>query len=417
MGKSKWIEFRDNTDSDRYSQPSYRKATDFFRKVLGMIPHADAHQALAESYLDEGLEDKAIEEYKKTLQLDEHSVEVYLALANIYRRRESYKEAWELMKKAESMIPDNPDIKDLKKQAAYDYFLETGVKTFEGGDRLKARELLNSALDADPNSAQVYYLLAYTFDEQQDFDQVEEHLKKAISLDPKFYLALHYLGDVYFGRGDFEAAIEQYQSFLDIKGDDSSVLNNMGLAYMNLERYGEAIPRLQKALAFDPLNIEVRHNLSAVYRDQGMLDKAAEGFDSIIDMDPGYPNVHNDLGGVYRKQGRDQEALTEFRATIEYGQKRLSPTSRDPLLLVELAYAYNEIKEYNKAKKLIDEALKLDPNNQKAYWTLANIYKSAKRFDTALAVLDKAKKLSSKKYLFIEEAIADIKEEKSRSGR
>jgi Tfp pilus assembly protein PilF len=382
-----------------------------------MIPRANAHQALAESYMDEGLEDKAIEEYKKTLQLDEHSAQAYLALANIYRRREAYKETWELMKKAGSVIPDNPDIKSLEKQASYDYFLETGVKTFEGGDRLKARESLNSALDADPNSAQVYYLLAYTFDEQQDFYQVEDHLKKAISLDPKFYLALHYLGDVYFGKGDFEKAIEQYQSFLDIQGDDPSVLNNMGLAYMNLERYGEAIPRLQKALAFDPLNIEMRHNLSAVYRDHGMLDKAAEGFQSIIDMDPGYPNVHNDLGGVYRKQGRDQEALEEFRATIKYGQKRLSSSPQDPQLLVELAYAYNEIKEYDKAKKLIAEALRLDPTNQKAYWTLANIYKSAKRFDTALAVLDKAEKLSSKKYLFIEEAIADINKEMAQSKR
>lgn len=416
VGKSKWVEFRDNTDSDRYSQPSYRKATDFFRKVLGMVPRAAAHRALAESYLDEGLEDKAIEEYKKTLQMDEHSVETYLVLANIYRRRESYKETWELMKKAKSMIPDNPDIKNQEKQAAYDYFLETGVKTFEGGDRLKARELLNSALEADPNSAQAYYLLAFTFDEQQDFHQVEEHLKKAISLDPKFYLALNNLGDLYFGRGDFKAAIEQYQAFCDVKGDDPSVLNNMGLAYMNLEKYGEAIPRLQKALASDPLDIGMRHNLSAVYRDSGMLDKAAEGFQSIIDMEPGYPNVHNDLGGVYRKQGRYQEALKEYRATIEYGKKRLAKNPRDPQLLVELAYAYNEIQEYEKAKKLVAEALRLDPNNQKAYWTLANIYKSAKRFDAALAVLNKAKKLSSKKYLFIEEAIADIKEEKSRSG-
>jgi Tfp pilus assembly protein PilF len=190
----------------------------------------------------------------------------------------------------------------------------------------------------------------------------------------------------------------------------------MGLAYMNLEKYGEAIPRLQKALASDPLDIGMRHNLSAVYRDSGMLDKAAEGFQSIIDMEPGYPNVHNDLGGVYRKQGRYQEALKEYRATIEYGKKRLAKNPRDPQLLVELAYAYNEIQEYEKAKKLVAEALRLDPNNQKAYWTLANIYKSAKRFDAALAVLNKAKKLSSKKYLFIEEAIADIKEEKSRSG-
>jgi len=413
VGRSKWIEFRDNADSDRYSQPSYRKATDFSRKVLGMIPRAAARYALADSYLDEGLEDRAVEEYKKTLQMDEHFVPAYVTLGNIYLQRGSYKEALDLIQKAEAVISDNPEIKDLKKRASFGYFIDEGGKVFEQGDRVKARELLNNALKAEPNSAQVYYLLALSFDAQHDFHQVEEYLKKTISLDPEFYLAYSSLGNVYFERGDFEAAIKQYQYFLDAKGDDPSILNSMGLAHMNLERYDLAIPCLQKALAFDPLNTEIRFNLSAVYRDHGMLDKAVEGFNSIIDMKPDYPNVHNDLGGIYQKQGRNQAALKEYRATIEHGQKRLLRNSRDTLLLIELAHAYSEIKEYDKAKKLVDDALLMDPHEQRAYLVLASIYRNSNRPEAALAALDKAEKISPKKY--IEEAIADTKKQMARS--
>ncbi len=417
IGKNKWIEFRDNTASDRYSQPSYRKATDFFRKMLGMAPFASWHYALAVSYLDEGLKDQAVKEYKKTLQMDKRSVQAYLDLANIYFQQGSFEDALGVLGEAEGVISDNPDIKNLKKQVSFEYFRDAGVKAFEKGDRSQARALLNNALETDPNSSQAHYLMALALDEQKDFNQVEDRLKEAIRLDPKAYMAYSSLGNVYFGRGDFEAAIEQYQYFLSSWGDEPSVLNNMGLAYMNLEKYGLAIPCLQKALAFDPLNIETRHHLSAVYRDHGMLDKAAEGFNSIIDMRSDYPNVHNDLGDIYRKQGREQQALKEYRATIEHGRKKLSPSSRDPLLLVELAYAYNQVQEFDEAKKLIDEAIRADPNNQKAYWTLADIYRSSHRFGDALDALEKSKKVSPRKYAFIEETIRDIKAQMTLSER
>ena len=341
IGKSKWIEFCDTPASDRYSQPFYKKSVHFFRKVLSLAPFAAGHYALANSYLDEGLENQAVEEYKKTVQMDKHFVEAYLALGGIYFARASYKEALELLQQAGVSISGNSDIKDLKRRVSFEYFRDEGVKSFEKGDPIKARELLNKALESDPNSAQVFYLIALSFDEQRDFNRVEDHLRKAIRLDPKFYLARSYLGDIYSEKGNFEAAIEQYQSSLAIFGENPAVLNNIGLAYMNVESYYLAMLNLEKAVALEPSNVDFRYNLAAVCRDFGELEKAAKGFISVIRINPSYPNVHNDLGDIYRKQGRDSEAFKEYRATIEQGQKRISKNISNPLLLVELAYAYN----------------------------------------------------------------------------
>ena len=411
VGKSKWIEFRDKPIRERFSHPFYREAVDCFREVFKRVPFAAGHFALAESYLDEGLEDKAIEEYKKTLQMDKRFVRAYLALANIYYRRESSEEAWDLIQKAEAVTPGNPDIKDLKKQASYGYYLEIGVKAFERGDRLKARALFNQALASGPNSAQLHYLIALTFDEQQDFYRVEDYLKKTIKLDPKYYLARNFLGDIYFGKGDFAAAVEQYQASLDANRDDPSILNNLGLAFMNLQRYGSAIPNLERALALDPNNVEFYHNLATVYRDYGMLDKATEGFIKIIQLKPDDPNVYNDLGDIYRKQGMSKEALQQYRAGIECGKRILSGGARDPSLLVNLAYAYNGAQEFQTAKELVEEAIPKIPNDPKAYLTLADAYKGLRRSDAALIALDKAKSLSPKNSFFIDEAIALAREQ------
>ncbi|MFH1799248.1 MAG: tetratricopeptide repeat protein [Candidatus Omnitrophota bacterium] len=414
MFKSKWIEFHNRPASDRFSHSSYKKAVDFSRKILKRVPLAAAHYVLAESYRDEGLENQAIEEYKKTLEMDKRFLRAYLALADIYYQRESHEEAWDLIQKADALIPDNPDIRDLKKQASYGYFLETGVKTFERGDRLKARALFKQALASGPNSAQLHYLIALTFDEQQDFYRIEDYLKKTIDLDPKFYLARNFLGDIYFGKSDFQAAIEQYQASLDANRDDPPILNNLGLAYMNLQRYGSAIPSLERALALDPNNVEYYHNLATVYRDYGMLDKATEGFLRIIELKPDDPNVYNDLGDIYRKRGRGKEALEQYRAGIECGKKLLSGGVRDPSLLVNLAYAYNGAQEFQTAKDLVEEALLKNPNDSQAYMTLADAYKGLNRPDAALIALDKAKSLSPKNSFFIDEAISLAREQLAR---
>jgi tetratricopeptide (TPR) repeat protein len=411
VGKNKWIEFRDRPASDRFSHSSYRKTIDFYRKVLKKVPFASGHYALAESYRDEGLESKAVEEYKKTLEMNKRFIPAYLALADIYYQRESHEEAWDLIQKAEAVMSDNPDIKDLKKQASYGYFLEAGVKTFERGDRLKARALFNRALASGPNSAQLHYLIALTFDEQQDFYRIEDYLKKAIELDPKFYLARNFLGDIYFGKGDFQAAVDQYRASLDVNRDDPSILNNLGMAYMNLQRYGSAIPNLERALAFDPENVEYCHNLATVYRDYGMLDKAAEGFLKIIQLKPDDPNVYNDLGDIYRKEGRGEEALKQYRAGIACGKRILSGGARDPSLLVNLAYAYNGAQEFQTAKDLVEEALRKNPDDPQAYMTLADAYKGLRRPDAALIALDKAKSLSPKNSFFIDEAISLAREQ------
>ncbi|MEI7751377.1 MAG: tetratricopeptide repeat protein [Candidatus Omnitrophota bacterium] len=417
IGKSKWIEFCDRPARDRYSHPFYKKSVHFVRKALGVAPFAAVHYALANSYLDEGLVNQAVEEYKKTLQMDKRFVQAYLALGDIYFGRASYKEALELLQQAEAVVSGNPALKELKRRVSFEYFRDEGVKSFGKGDPIKARDLLKGALEADQNSAQVHYLIALSFDEQRDFNRVEDHLRKAISLDPKYYLARSFLGDLYFGKGDFEAAIEQYQSSLAIYGENPAVLNNLGLAYMNLESYYLAMLSLEKAVALDPGNVGFRYNLAAVCRDFGELEKAAKGFIIVIRINPGYPSVHNDLGDIYRKQGRNSEAFKEFRATIEQGQKRISKNISDPLLLVELAYAYNEIKELDKAEKLVNQALRLDPTEQRAYLILASIYRSTNRYEAALAELEKAKKTSSRKYFYIDEAIEETQKQMAHSRR
>lgn len=406
VGKSRLAEFYYNRGNDCYQRQSYKEAAIYFDKALKMYPSsAVVSYALANAYRDGGAEDKAIEGYKRTLRLDGRFIEAYRALANLYFQRESYQKVLDLLKNVGAVIPNDPTLMTLKKRASLEYSLNAAMRSFERKDGFGARESLKTALDVDPDSAPAHYMLASSFYEQRDYYQAEEHLKEAIRLNPRFNFAYILLGDIYFERGDLEKAIEQYKASLAIHGADPEVLNSLGLTYMRLERYGSAIPYLQKALSFDPSRVSINYNLSAVYRDYGMLDKAAEGFIRVMSLQPDYPNVHNDLGDIYKRQKREEEALREYRATIASCEKKLSRSPSDPFVLVELAYAYNEIKEHDKAMGLVEKAIIINPRDSQAYLTQASIYRNLNRPDAALEALNKANQLSPRQYSFIGDAI------------
>jgi tetratricopeptide (TPR) repeat protein len=414
LGKNKLAAFYYNRGNNYYKRNLYKEAIDYFSKSL-KINHSVAlvHYGLANAYLNEKSEDKAIEEYKKTIQLDSRFLWGYKALAHMYLRREWYQEAIDILRKAKAIIPDNPEIEDLINYTSFEYvaqLINAGVEAFSIGDKLRAHELLNKALQINPNFLFTRYLLGYFYYSTHKYDEAEVMLNEAIRLNNKFFLAHKLLGDIYFEKKIFKKAVVEYKVALSINRNDSTLLNNLGLAFMNLENYNEAIPFLKEALSLNPGNVNIRYSLASVYRDSGRLSEAVSEYKNIINAHPDYPNVHNDLADIYREQGRTQEALEEYRKEIYFCQNKLSGKSNDPFLLADMSYAYNGIGDYAKAKELIDKALTLKPDYREAYLTLASIHRNLGDSVGALAALEKAKGLSAQRYFFIEKTIHDIKE-------
>ncbi len=413
LGKSKLTAVYYNRGNDFYERQLYKEAIDYFSKAIKISPSVAAvHYSLANAYLEEKLEDKAIGEYKKTIQLDKHFTWGYKALAHIYLRRELYQESLNILKEAETSIPDSPEIKELINYVSSKYktsLINAGVDEFLTGDKLKAYGLLNKALQIDPNFVFTRYMLGYFYYSDHKSDEAETMLTEAIRLDNKFFLTHKLLGDIYFERKIFNKAVDEYKTAVSINREDFVLLSNLGLAFMNLEKYNEAIPFLKEALSLKPENENIRYSLASVYRDSGRLNEAVSEYKNVINAHPDFPNVHNDLGDIYKQQGRMEEALKEYRKEIYFCQIKLSGNPDDSFLLTDMSYAYNRVGEYDRAKMLIDKALNINPNYRQAYLTLASIHRNLGNFTDALAALEKAKGLYPQKYYFIEKDIKDTK--------
>ena len=123
---------------------------------------------------------------------------VALTLASIYREAGRTDAAVEVLAKADKEIPNSSEVKyDL----AMLYERQGKMDEFEA--------LMRRVIELDPNNANAYNSLGYTYaDQNRKLDEAQDLLERALELDPDNPYILDSVGWYLFRTGDNEAAIE-----------------------------------------------------------------------------------------------------------------------------------------------------------------------------------------------------------------
>ncbi|MDD5059969.1 MAG: tetratricopeptide repeat protein [Candidatus Omnitrophica bacterium] len=415
VARDKIAAFFYNRGCSNYESGYYKEAIINFNNSLKFNPMVSkTHYSLGNTYDLDNQEEKAVEEYKKAIKIEPHFLWGYEALFEIYLRQGAFAQANALLKDAENNLADKDKFKDLVnlnsfKQASY--YINKGINAFLEGNKPKGYEHLNIALKINPDFVLTCYSLGYFYYIDSRYDQALEMLKRANELDGNFLFTHKLMGDIYFSKKDFNNAIEEYKKALLNNDRDPVILNNLGLSFMNIEKYQEGVEFLEKAVKISPQNLNFRYSLASLYRDLGRTQESVAEYRKIIETKPDFPNIYNDLADIEKSKGNIKEALEGYQQEIKICEKKLLANPNDPMLLNNTAYAYNGLGEFQKAKGLIDQVLKVKPDYREAQLTLARIQRNLGEYEDSLASLEKAKKLSSQKQVFIEQKIEDLKEE------
>src|ERR1700674_4207561 len=89
----------------------YKKAIEAFKKAIQLDrDNLDAIRGLAENLMNDGQTDAALEQYKVIADANPEDAQTYLRIGEIYRRQGKYDQALESLKKADSMVPDSLEV-------------------------------------------------------------------------------------------------------------------------------------------------------------------------------------------------------------------------------------------------------------------------------------------------------------------
>ena len=183
-----------------------------------------AHNNLGKAYAEKGLLNKAIEEYKITLDVNPTFTEAHFNLGLSYYKNEMLKEA--LFEYREF----------LKSKPGYvDAHINLGNVYVRLGLFEKAISEYREALKVKPEDARIHYNLGVAYEENGLHGAAVEEYKEALKIDPD-YADAHYDLAVFYHREDMiDLAEKHYKDVLRINPDYTDARNNLELIYRKKE--------------------------------------------------------------------------------------------------------------------------------------------------------------------------------------
>lgn len=172
--------------------------------------------------------------------------------------------------------------------------LADGIKLLEQGETERAIEVLNKAVELNPDLAEAYFRLgiAYSLIEFRDqakadesveatptpspgekkpkekktnseiaFEKAVDAYKKIIDANSEDHFAYYNLGRAYNKLNEDEEAAKALKQAVKLNPEDSEYQTELGSILIKLAKYPEAVASLKKALELDPQNLEAEELL------------------------------------------------------------------------------------------------------------------------------------------------------------
>lgn len=416
-----------------------QKAEEYFQRGLG--------------YLETGLIDKAISEFKKSLPLfgegqNQKKAEAYVALANAYNRKGIHKAAITACKKA---IEINPDL-------AYAHYNLGFAYREEGEERLSAKEfaLYNKLLKQQGeyfeipekltlNDINKYVTKGDNYFKEGKLDEAISEYQKAFEIEPRDEI-LNKLSQVYqkkrlAGKPKDESTItdtvvadennkeretllspplkkgetggsvgfpdEEFSDIMPEQGESGELVEETtlddrtirGVEYYNKGMLDEAIEEFKEVLEINPDDAETHYNLGNAYTDKEMFDEAVSSYKKAIELNPVFIGAYLSLGTIYLDKGLTDDAISLYKQAL-----KLSPD--DLYLHYYLGEAYVQKERYKKAVAEFKKAVSINPMDPEIQYRLAEMYYETGQFGLALEHIRQAEELG---YSVNQELLDDLK--------
>ncbi len=207
-------------------------------------------------YFDKGKYNRAIDVYKKALDLEPENVDVLIKLGLSYRHLEAY-------------------------DTAIDFY--------------------DQALNIEPDNKIVLNNIGWAKQLQDKMDEAIDMYKKSLEIDPNYDIPLVNLTNIYFDNKEYDIAIEVFQKALNIDPLNTANWIDLGRAYRFLEEYDKAVIAYEKALKLDNYSKIAWNNLGWVFYCKKLYDKAIDAYAKSLKIDWLYDLPFSNLIKVYKK--------------------------------------------------------------------------------------------------------------------
>jgi predicted Zn-dependent protease len=173
----------------------------------------------------------------------------------------------------------------------------------ENGGKAEARQALNAAKTADPDSSASDIILARLDLEDGNRAGARQRLEALVKAGRRSSSAHMMLALVEEADGNYAKATDYYRLVVDADNSNALALNNLAFTMSrDSNRLDDALKYAQRAKELDPENANVRDTLGWIYYRKGMYQMAVRELEGALAKD-GQPIIRLHLAMAYRKLG------------------------------------------------------------------------------------------------------------------
>jgi tetratricopeptide (TPR) repeat protein len=298
--------------------------------------------------------------------------------------------------------------------------------------------LLLSAQSFDDLNSQ-----AYTERDNKNYRKAIDLCNEALSkkINTRSYIirgnCRYYLGEYEGAIDDYTSALSYYSDYYSDDKEKGGIYFLRGLCRKQLERYGDAINDFGSALSYSYSEpgyvywnrgncnydlgkykesdddytkaiekITSNKELSTLYKGRGSSQGELGNYETAytylskaIDLDPSNYTAYWYRGYLKNAQWKTKESLVDYLKAIDILLASDLSTKNDDLVILyrNQALGYKTLLQLDSALIAINQSLKLNPNNTRAYRTRADINKDLKNYSKARADYENAISLETDK--------------------
>ncbi len=197
------------------------------------------------------------------------------------------------------------------------------------------------------------------------------HFEAAVAAKPAEYKPRFYLGEALFEAGRGADSELPYRKALELNPKAAEAALGLGQSLLNQRRTADAAPFFEQAASLDAAYRPGLLQLAQVYEADKDFAKAI----AIYQRFPEDPTVRERLGQLLTESGQAAQAIPELEAAVKN-----SPTVAN---LTALATAYLKNRQPDKCQPLLDEALRLEPNNGELRLLYGRLLREMRKMDLA----------------------------------
>jgi len=249
-----------NAGSQSFQDSEYAEAIDDFEYAFKIAETDDRFDTIAAFNIGMAgvfSEDAEIaaEYLEKCVEVDFENPNVYIYLSRAQKQLGDTAQAYEVIMTGRERMPDELSI-----------LLEEAQWYLEQGEKEALLTSLLAAVEADPENANLYFLIGKSYDDMKDYDLAEEYYKKAAELKPDFFESYYNIGAIYVNQA---AEIQAEANDLPLNETEKyKELTDSASVFLE-----KAVPYLEKSLEIRPDDAPTLAALKEAYGRLDMTDK------------------------------------------------------------------------------------------------------------------------------------------------